>query len=520
MNVGQLFVMFGLQVNQQSWNRGMDMIHGLRRAAQGLIVGLGVQAITNIVEHATEAATHLVSMATAMGMTIEQTQEWGYVAEQSGSNLKELSVGMNMFLTNLRLYTEGRGSKVLRDRFREIGIGAGEAKKALAGPEGLQGTLFHIADKLKTMGGNGHEATFTQLFGRRAGRAMLADLERGSEGLKELMARRKAMGELDKEQALTLRNLGNRVKDLHTAWNAFASQAVAKLGPKLVELAERAMAWMQENRELLTGALEAAIKGVAAAFKGLGAIIGWVTDLIHEAGNGDTGAQAILIGIATAIMVYVVPALWAMVAPILAATAPFLAIAAAVAVVAYGILRLVQYIQTHTEQIRAAWNNFVQTASDAWDAVVDAVMGAVDSVVAFGQKIIDGFERAWAAVKKGASDALTWIADQFANIPGIHWMIEHSVNAAAGASGALAPTGLPFGGTGGISDAHNGPSAMWAGASMAPDGTVSGVNVGPTTVQINVNSVQEAKQAHDAFVQERDDNALRHAARGVAGEVR
>jgi len=92
VTVGELFVLFGLQVDKKSWNEGMGMLNGLKRAATGLVAALGVRAITSLVEHTTEAATHLVSLSHAMGMTIEQTQEWGYVAAQSGSNLKELSL--------------------------------------------------------------------------------------------------------------------------------------------------------------------------------------------------------------------------------------------------------------------------------------------------------------------------------------------------------------------------------------------------------------------------------------------
>jgi len=60
-----------------------------------------------------------------------------------------------MFLRNLRLYAEGRGSKVLRDRFREMGLGITDARNALASPDGCRTCCFRTADALQSMGNTG-----------------------------------------------------------------------------------------------------------------------------------------------------------------------------------------------------------------------------------------------------------------------------------------------------------------------------------------------------------------------------
>jgi hypothetical protein len=516
MTVGELYVLFGLQVDRKSWGEGMGMLNGLKRAATGLLAGLGVRAITHLVEHTTEAATHLVSLSQAMGMTIEQTQEWGYVAQQSGSNLKELSVGVNMFLRNLRLYSEGRGSKVLRDRFREIKLSSDDAKAALASPDGLQNALFKTSDALKGMGGNGREATFTQLFGVRAGRAMLADLARGREGLEELMQRRRAMGELSKDDALGLRELGNRIKDVKMSFEALAAQVVARLAPQLLELAEAAAKWISENRDLLTGALANAIRLVAAGFEAVGAVISWITDLIHSAMGGDDGAEAILIGIAVAIATFVIPALWGMAAPILAATWPFLAIAAAAALVAYGILKLIEYAPQIGEALGNAWEAVKDTARDAWEYLVGLWDRFLETMRNLGHDLIEAFHNAWETIKEEAAAALDWISRKSREIPILGWLGEKL------GEGAGALTNLFTGDRhlDGIDEIHTAPSALLGGGGGSTDNSSSAnVNVGPTTVHINVNSVEEAKQAHEAFDQERTDNALRHAVRDVGGDV-
>lgn len=533
MNVGQLFVMLGLQVNQSSWSQGTSLINGLKRAAAGLAAALSVRSIVSLVEHTTEQATHLVSLSRAMGMSIEQTQEWGYVAQQSGSNLKELSVGMNMFLRNLRLYSEGRGSKVLRDRFAEIGLSGRDARDALKSHEGLQRVMFKTADSLKAIGANGRQATFTQLFGVRAGRAMLADLERGSDGLKELMARRRAMGELSEDDALGLRNLGNRIKDVHIALDALAQKAVAELAPMLLELAEGAVTWIIANRELLTGALEVAIRGVAAAFSVVGSVVNWVSEIIHRAMAGEDGAEAVLIGISVAIATFVLPALWSMAAAVIAATWPFLAIAAAAAVVAYGILKIVR----HAKEIGAAITSAIDVVREKAAAFFDYLTGA-NPADNLAKDLTDAFDEAWETIKQGASDAIDWLGEELRKIPVLGWL-GGKIGEGAGmlanwATGDQYLDMVPHdGGVAGTvvapHEIHNAPTATaqavaaQAAASQTAGGSAglqSSVMFGPTSVEINVNSVDEAKRAHEAFRESQTDNALRHAARGVGGEVR
>jgi hypothetical protein len=528
MNVGQLFVMLGLQVNQGQWNQGMSVIKGLRSAATGLIAALGVRSIVNLVEHTTEAATHLVSLSRAMGMTIEQTQEWGYVAAQSGSNLKELSVGMNMLERNLRLFAEGRGSKVLRDRFTELGFTRDEAQKAIdAGPTGTQNVILKIADGVHKMDEGMRKATNTQLFGVRAGRAMLADIERGSDGLKELFERRRKMGELTEDDALNLRGLGNRIKDVHTSLDALAQKAVAQLAPMLTDLAERAVQWISANRELLTGALEVAVRGVALAFEAVGAIVSWVSDLIHDAMGGDDGATAILIGIAVAIGTILVPALWSMAAPIIAATWPFLAIAAIVALIAYGILQVVKHADAIGAAITSAVDRARKRIKEFWDYVTGE--NAADNL---GKDISDALSHAWDVIKEKAFDVLDSISKKAREIPVFGWLGEKIgqgagmlTNAVTGARHLDMDPGdtLISGDDVAPGNIHNAPSAAaQAAAQAAANNTTQqpNVTIGPTHVEINVNSVEDAKRAHDAFQDDRTDNAIRHAVSSVGGEVK
>jgi hypothetical protein len=511
VNVGELFVLFGLK--PKGWEKANELVAGLARAARRYIAIESVKSIAGFVEHATEAATHLVSLSQAMGMTVQQTQEWGYVAEQSGSNLKELSVGLNMFLRNIRLYSEGRGSKVLRDRFRELGLTADDAKMALAGPEGLQKVLLKTSDALHKMGAGGKQATFTQLFGVRAGRAMLADLSRGSEGLNELFERRRQMGELSGKQALEMRDLGNRIKDVKTSLSAMASTALAELAPALKELLDDAVHWIQAHGPLIRGTIRAAVKALELAFRAIGKVIKLVGDLIDKAFGGDTLSQAVIIGIAGAIMSVLVPALWAMAAPIIAVSLPLIGITLIVAAIAYGVLQLVKH----------------------WDQVKDAVGRAWDYMQSIPGKIEDAFVDAWDAVKDAVARAFEFIAE----LPVIKQLRElvDGIESIIGDKSLKGETyntknetalqDLASGKGSGIPTAGDLDTVSMLGGRTRPSVNVPGqapAAAGAGAVQVNapinmtVTGVKDADQA-ERKIQRAVDQGMRHAMRDLGGEV-
>ena len=414
LSVGELFVSLGLNIDSASWAKGNKVIKSLAASARRWIAGEAVHSMMRLVDSATEGATHLISLAQAMGMTVQQATEWGYLAEQSGSNLKELSIGVNMFERNLRSFAEGRGSKILADRFREIGITSTDVKRALAGPEGVQAVLLKTADALAKMD-PGRRATFTNLFGVRAGRAMLADLARGREGIEELFKRRRAMGELDQKQAMSLRDLGNRIRDLRKSWSALASTVIAELAPTLIQAAEGAAKWIAANKDLISGALKVALLAVKEAFVAIGAVVSTLADLIRKALGGDEGAIAIVTGLAAAILTVLVPALYAMAAPIVAASLPLIAIAAVVAAITYAILKWGPSIM---RTLAGVWQHVRDEAEAAWDFISGLPRRMIDA-------LIRGIERAAKYLRDKFEEVIDWIEEKLSKLPLVGKYVPH-----------------------------------------------------------------------------------------------
>lgn len=492
MLVAELFATFGLKPDS-SWGKARTLIGGVKALAAGMVVGGAARAISHIVTGATEAATHLISMSTAMGMTIQQTQEWGYVAEQSGSNVKELSVGMNMLLRDLRTYSEGRGSKVLRDRFRELGIGVDDAKNALASPDGLQKMLLKTSDALKGLddkGLKGMEATFTQLFGVRAGRAMLADLARGSQGLNELFEKRRAMGELTKQQAIDLRDLGNNIKNIKTAFGALAAQVVAAAAPALMKLASAAGKWMEENRDLIQGLVLDAINALAYGFRLLGKAIEFVAQLIRDFHEGSLRARAIVYGLAIAFGIMAAEAViaWAVamapvaafIATVIGLTAEFLALQDAIGTLPAIALTAASALAVAALVGAGPWVGFLITLT----AIVEAI-----------KWISDHWEAITASPLKGVQESLK---------PG--GVLNEAMKTGQGVEFQGFDKGFGLSGTGGLNPATAAVPGPSNGQSVANNNHVN-VQGGNTTV--NIQTGADAKDVASAIGGTKDDSTDR-----------
>ena len=504
MQVAELYALFGVKVDPKGINKAHTVIDSLKTAIIGFSALQFGKHVVGMVLHATEAATHLVSMSHAIGLTIEQTQEWGHVAERSGSSLTELSVGMNMMLRNLRLYSEGRGSKVLRDRFREIGLSVEDAKSALASPDGFQHVLLRTSDALKNMGENGRTATFTTLFGVRAGRAMLADMARGSAGLEELFERRRKMGELNKAEAEQMRDLDNRVRDVKSNWDALVSKTVARLAPKLIEIALATTNWMQANGPLISGVIETAIDAVVLAFRALAFVVRGFVNMWEAAMGGSGFARAALLLIASFIAAVLIPitvtwaaATWAALAPYLAIA---VAIAAAVAAGYYLMAAIVAVFSAIGRAVDAAMRFILQVVGDVIEGIID-----------FATTIYQGFADSFEAIKNDVVDFCSFVFDEFSklwhdleDLPIIGYLFK-GVGAIAGGLTGIELNARPE------NSAVNAINRSVSSVNSAAAG--ANVTMGPTIVTVTSTDPKAAANA----IKDADRDRLRHAQRALGG---
>lgn len=507
--VAELAALLGLQVDKKGFNEARRLIGGIRSALGGLVAAAGVKSLTGFIEHTAEGATHLVAFSKAMGLTVEQTQEWGYVAEQSGSNLRELSVGFGMAERNLRNFAEGRGGKALRATMREIGTSTEDAKAALASPDGMNAWLLKTSQRFKELGDNAQRGALGQaVFGARAGRAVVADMARGADAIKELMERRRSMGELSGEQATQMRDLSNRIRDVKTSVGALGAQVVASLAPALIDMATAATKWIAANKDIISGAFEIALRGVAAVFGLIGDIIGGLAKLIRDAFGGDAGAIAILTGIAAVITAVVAPAIGAMVIAIGGVVAALAPIGIIVGGIAYGIVQLIK----HWDDVNAALHRAIDWAKheivDLGDTLGNALERALDYLA--NLPVVKQLREIVEAI---GGFSPTKDEKEFAGSVGIRdqrGMDEYNATQQGLARVAVTPHSIA---------AHAPPIGIPAATSTT--NTSNSSTHAPVNIQttVNINGVKDASEVKD-HIQRHVDNAWRHAAASTGAEVR
>jgi hypothetical protein len=578
VNIAQLFVLFGVKVQKGQFKAATGALHELKAAAMafaGVMTAVSIgRSLVHLGERAAETATHVVSMSKAMGMSIEMTQRWGYLAQQSGSNIKELSVGVNMFLRNLRLYAEGRGSKVLRDRFRELKISREEVQKALDAPDGANDMLMRASDGLHKMSDGMRKATETTLFGVKAGRAMLADLERGSPAIKELFDHfDKIGGVVGEKQVLDLRKMANAINDMKAAWDGVTGQIIGTAAPAITKLLEEFAMWFGQNKALIGEILITGVRLLMGAFRGLMAVVSAVGNVIHAAFAGDAGAQALIITVAELLLTLLLPAIITIGGAIWGALAPLLPLSAVIWALTVLVLLLAQNWDVVVATLKRVGMTILWILADGIEGLVKGVLVFISLVGMslkeigkgllwvlglpirlfhgligllaqlpglivrtfknIGTKIIDTLGEAWDAVTTKVHNVWDRIYDviknawaRIRNLPGIHWLLDQAgvpdvhvrQSGSTNTSTVVIPTApepvtnAPFGSPAGIAQTEFTTALA---QQSKPHGPTE-VSVGPTT--INLYGVKDATEAKD-HIADSIDNMHRHANAALGGEI-
>ena len=341
------------------------------------------------------------------------------------------------------------------------------------------------------------------------------------------------MGLLDPEQVANLKILGNEMKNVTGTFSAMGSIVLAKLAPGLISLAHSAQEWIAANRDVISGAFEVALKGVAMVFRAIGFAINalvwvmrevnaafeWFVDLLHSAREGSLGAQLALVAMGTVILSILIPAVIGMTSAFIAwgvtmipIIAEMIAGFATIAIVVWtAMLPLLPFIL-----IGAAIAVGVLLIIKYWDKVKAGISAAWSALKSFAGVLKDFF----VGIGHGIAHALEHIIDAIRNAP----VIKQIVDAIEGAK-KLTIRGVAVGD--GPVDSISGIGAlaqrdMTANVSRADANAIAGgtgstknVSIGPTNVTIN--GVPGAQGAVGAIGRAGQELARRHnaAALGV-----
>ncbi len=539
MIVAELIAVMGLRVDKESFKAASNAMRTLRAAALGFLsISVGKKLI-GWAEEAAEAGTHVVGLSHQLGISTQAVQEWGFVAKQSGSNMNEFAVAVSQVERNMRLFAEGKGSKEVRRTFQEFGLTQSQVAADLKKPNGLNDTLFTIADRMKAMGVTAESSSaITMVAGRRA-KGFAADMAQGSAALRKQIDDAHRLGMIQDDKTLNnLKALDNNVKKLEGAWHGLFMQVIGQLAPQLSKMLEKATAWIIENKDLIQGAMTTAVHVLSAAFRMLATAVELVAKFVRGIFSGDKNAILLFSFLGAIIISVVVPAVWALVSAFVAwaaamATNPVILI---LTLIILAVMLLRKHWDEVTAFIAGSFLYLKQMGENFWNWLTDKA----ESV---GNKIVDMYH--------DVRDAIVGVFHKIAELPIIKQVIE-AINWLRGSDG---------GGKGGGGKGSEGPGtwsriAGWAGDALgfatgqgsalghidtshistttpwAPTtGALAGVggagarggtnhtevSVAPTTV--NIYGVQGAAGAKEE-IGDAIDQRNRHAAAALGGTVR
>lgn len=548
--VGQLFVLFGVKTNFDEFAAATGALKALRAAAVVTGIGRLGQGIAHVAQNAGNAGIHIKSLSQQMGMTSQQTQEWGYIAEQAGSNVDELSIGIVRLSKNMRALDQGRNTIGTR-ALKALGITREMSHAALSDPAKFQDVLFKISAAFLHMGNTAQRAGISnEVFGRQA-KSVVSDLARGPVELKKLIDAINSRGAIISNQNIdNLAHFGNRIHNIKQELRAFAYDAIAKVSPLLLEMLDAATKWIATNKDLISGALLAGLKLLEISLQIIATLITTIADVWRGFTEGEFGPVVIVLAIAYAISKALIPALIRMAIASTLALAPLIGMAAIVAVIIL-IAKLISMIDFDVireklvafgrwvggvfEQMGRGFviigkaigkgildalkvvGEFIQSTGDRiYDAIANALHRAAEKAREFIQKIANSFRSIGRAISDffTGRDSDSEATNRGATLSGLSQetsqmlgqspvfaamfkarALENPVGAApAGSTAAVVAGAIPGAGT-------RGPTS---------------VSVGPTT--ININGVKDAAQAKDSIADSMD-GVHRHAAAALGGEV-
>ncbi|GAB3356196.1 phage tail tape measure protein [Lysobacter tyrosinilyticus] len=229
-----------------------------RLAAQWTAVGVAAAtaAIGFGIRNATEFADHLNDINQRLGISAEALSSWAYAAQQSGTDIDALGVGLKKLAKNMGEALDPKSSQA--KLFQSLGI---QIRDASGNLRRLEDVLPQIATRFKELDNATTEAALAQEFFGKSGTDLVEFLNLGASGLANMQAKARALGvELSQGTLQAADEFNDSLADLRTASRGLFTQLAADLLPSLKQLVTKLTELVNDGR---TAANVATVLGTA-----------------------------------------------------------------------------------------------------------------------------------------------------------------------------------------------------------------------------------------------------------------
>lgn len=289
MTIAELFAKLGIDFDAKGFKKADEWLTSLKDKLVSLATSRAWGFIKSSLEEITSGADNVVKESQKLGVGIEELQELGYAADQSGSSLSGVSGALKIFSRKLGESKKGGGE--FKKTLRELGISMNQIKG-----ESLDQNLELIAEKIsKLPDGYKKSQIAQQLFGR-SGTELIPLLNAGQKGIVELRNEARELGiVVGGESAKAMEEFRDDQDRLNASLKGIKTQIISALIPTLSKLLKSLLGWIKANREWLKQKIERAVKLLVKALILLGKVISMVAKSLDWLGER-MGLVAIAVG--------------------------------------------------------------------------------------------------------------------------------------------------------------------------------------------------------------------------------
>ncbi len=253
----------------------------------------GLSATVVGLTSATNAATaEQAGFAKAYGMSIEQFNAWGGIAEQAGLNAENTGDLVEELTNKFGEFKALGEQSSVSDVFGALGIDAA-MMDGLSAAEQFE----FVMRRLEKVGDAQQAASLADMLFGGEGNKVVTYIKSSGQSLDQLLDSQKRINNLTQEGAdgaMKYNTALNAVtKSMYSAWQDIAGVVGGEVAPIFDELAITVSEFAREHRDEITSFLKSAVEGSLAFAGGVFQIASAVNDVVQWFGGWETVAGAV-----------------------------------------------------------------------------------------------------------------------------------------------------------------------------------------------------------------------------------
>ena len=254
----------------RSMNSSVDKVNG-RLARTGAIAGGALAAGAGIavvaLNKVADAADNLAKTSRRLDFPIEELQEWGFVASQSGVDTKTYESSLGAFTKRLGEARAGSGALVTFLKKTDTAL-LDQVTSAGSSAEAFE----LVINKMRETTNASDRAALASAAFSRAGMKMANISDNSADAIARLRKEQRQNGVITMQQAKVMEVYNDSVDSLQRSMFGLQADAVAPLAPQLTKLATATRGWIVENRKLVSQRLAEGIQFITDNADSLGQI--------------------------------------------------------------------------------------------------------------------------------------------------------------------------------------------------------------------------------------------------------